>query len=89
MNRSKYPYKPTRPVAPGLQLEEYLEVRNFSYEEFAQRCSCSPQLISGIVSGEAPISDKLARQFERVLGMDANIWIGMERNYRRLLAEKA
>ena len=75
-------YKPDYAVAPGSVLAEYLETRGISQAEFARRCGCSPKLISDIVAGVAPVSLETALQFERVLGLKATVWLGIESEYR-------
>ncbi len=82
MVRASYRYEPDYAVPPGSVLEERLEVHNISHAEFARRCGRSPKLISEIISGKAPIEPKTAVQFERVLGVDAGIWLGIESDYR-------
>ncbi len=89
MAKSKYRYKPDYSVAPGNLLKEYLEVRGWSYAECARRCELPPKLISEIASGKAPIEPSTALQFEKVLGMDADIWLGMEQRHRLFQARKA
>ena len=75
-------YKPDYAVPPGWVLEEYLETRGISQAEFARRCGCSSKLISEIVAGAAPINPETALQFEKVLGLAASIWLGIESDYR-------
>ena len=77
-----YPYRPDYAVPPGSVLKEYLEARGLSNAEFARRCGRSAKLISEIVSGKAPVEPDTALQFERVLGMDARIWLGIEADYQ-------
>ena len=77
-----YPYRPDYAVPPGSVLKEYLEARGLSNAEFARRCGRSAKLISEIVSGKAPVEPETALQFERVLGMDARIWLGIEADYQ-------
>ena len=77
-----YPYRPDYAVPPGSVLKEYLEARGFSNAEFARRCGRSAKLISEILSGKAPVEPETALQFERVLGMDARIWLGIEADYQ-------
>lgn len=89
MPQKTYPYEPDYAVPPGWVLGERLEVHGFSQAEFARRCGRSPKLISEIVTGKAPIEAKTALQFERVLGVDAGIWLGLERDYRLHQARKA
>ena len=78
-----YPYKPDYIVPPGWVLEEYLEVRGISPGEFPQLCGRSPKLIAGIIAGEMPVDAATAAEFERVLGLAAHIWRGIEERYRQ------
>ena len=86
MAKKVYPYEPDYVVPPGWLLEEYLEVRGWSVGEFAGRCGRSPELIAGIIAGEAAVDAAMAGELERVLGLAAHIWLGMEEGYRSHLA---
>ena len=82
-------FSPDYAVPPGWVLEERLEVEGISQAEFARRCGRSPKLISEIVSGKAPLEPGTALQFEKVLGVDASIWLGIESEYRLHRAREA
>ena len=82
MARKTYQYQPDYAVPPGWVLEERLEVNSISQAEFARRCGRSPKFISDIIAGKAPVEAKTALQFEKVLGVSANIWLGIEKRYR-------
>ncbi len=75
-------FRPDYAVPPGWVLEERLEVQGISHAEFARRCGRSPKLISEIIAGKAPLEPGTALQFEKVLGMDASIWLGIEAAYQ-------
>ena len=75
-------YQPDYAVPPGWVIEERLAAHDISHAEFARRCGRSPKLISEIIAGKAPIEPKTAVQFEKVLGVDAGIWLGIETDYR-------
>lgn len=77
-----YRYQPDYAVPPGALLEEYLAARGLSTATFAHRCGLSAELISEILVGSAPLEPTTALQFERVLGMDARIWLGIEADHR-------
>lgn len=77
-----YRYEPDYAATPGWLVEDHLNARGLSQAELARRCGRSPKLISEIVSGKAPIEPETALQFERVLGVDASIWLGIEADYR-------
>lgn len=81
-------FHPDYAVRPGLYLQEVLESREISQAELARRCGRTPKLISDIISGKNPVEPETAIQFERALGIDANIWLGMETDYRLLMARK-
>ena len=75
-------YQPDYAVPPGWVIEEHLAAKRMSHAEFARRCGRSTKLISEIIAGKAPVEPKTALQIEKVLGMDASIWLGIEADYR-------
>ena len=77
-----YQFQPDYAVPPGWVLEEHLEVSGISPAEFARRCGCTPQHISEIIAGKAPVEAETALLFEKELGLAAGIWLGIERQYR-------
>ena len=77
-----YSNEPDYAVSPGQVLEEHLDAREMSHAEFARRCGRSAKLISDIISGKAPVEPRTALQFEKVLGMDASVWLGIESDYQ-------
>ena len=83
------PYEPDYAVPPGWILEEHLESRGLSLAAFARRCGCSLKLIGEIVAGEAPVEPGTALQFEKALGLGADIWLGIESSYRLHKAREA
>ncbi len=81
-------FTPDYAVSPGCVLEERLHAYDFSQAEVARRCGCAPKLISAIIAGEARLEAKTALQFEKVLGVDARIWLGMEADYQLARARR-
>ncbi len=82
-------FAPDYAVSPGQVLQERLEVMGVSQAEFARRCGRTPKLISEIIAGKAPVETETAIQFERVTGLHASIWLGIESDYRLLLARQS
>ena len=82
-------FAPDYAVPPGQVLQERLEVMGMSQAEFARRCGRTPKLISEIIAGKAPVEIETAIQFERVTGLHATIWLGIESDYRLLLARQS
>ena len=75
-------YAPDYAVPPGWILKERLDAQGMSATELARRCDRSAKLISEILAGKAPIEPRTALQLEKVLGVDAAIWLGIETDYR-------
>lgn len=82
-------YRPDYAVPPGAILEECLETHGISPAEFARRCGRSAKLISEIIAGKAPVEPETALQFEKVLGVDAGIWLGIETDYQLYRARES
>ena len=82
-------YAPDYGVPPGWILEERLDVQGITHAEFARRCGRSPKLISEIIAGKAPLEPETALQFEKVLGVEAGIWLGIESDYQLYKARAA
>ena len=80
-------YRPDYGVPPGRLLDEFLGGLGISAREFSRRCGRSAKLIVEIIAGKAPVEPETAMQFERVLGMGADVWLAMEAHYRLRLAE--
>ena len=83
-----YSYRPENAIPPGRLLATHLAAREMSQAECARRCGRSPKLISEIISGKAPIQPETALQLERVLGLRSSVWLGIENDYRLLLARQ-
>lgn len=83
-------FTPDYAAAPGAVLKEYLQVRNLSPAAFAQLCDRPLAVVQGILDGDTPVDPDTAQQFERILGLAAYVWLGIEQDYRAHLArEKA
>ena len=89
MTNPTYAYEPDNAIPPGWVLAERLEAHNISHAEFARRCGRSTKQIGEIISGMAPVELETALEFERVLGVHAEIWLGIEADYRRNLIKPA
>ena len=88
MSKSAREWKLEYAIPPGLVLQEHLQARGYSQAEFARRCGRSPKLISEILAGKAPLEAKTALQFEKVLGLKAHVWMGIESQYRLFLIQE-
>ena len=66
---------------PGEHLAEMIEERGWSQAEFGRIADLSPKLVSTIVSGKNRVSPDTAIKLERVLGLKAYIWTGLQSNW--------
>jgi len=72
---------------PGDTLAEQLEYTGMSQAELATRMGRPKKTINEIIKGKAEITSETAIQLERVVGVPADFWMNLERNYRLRLAE--
>ena len=89
MMTKTYQYRPDYAVPPGSILKEHLEARGISRATFARRCGRSAKFISEIIAGKAPVAPETAQEFEKVSGIDADIWLGIEKDYQRYRARES
>jgi len=71
-------WSPDWAIHPGDHLEEHLEAREWSQAEFARISGLSKKLVSQIINGKNPVTPETAIKLERVLGMKAYIWAGLQ-----------
>ena len=77
------------PVPPGELLAETIETVGLSQAELARRMGRPAQAINEIVRGTKEITAETAIQLERVLGVPAHIWLGLEAEYQHTKARRA
>ncbi len=82
-------YRPDYAVPPGDVLNERISAHGISQAELARRCGHSAKLISEVINGKAPLNPRLALGFEKVLNVDASIWLNLETDYRLHEAREA
>ena len=73
-------------VPPGEYLEEVIVELGMSKNELAQRMSRPAPKLSAIFTGDKAITPDTALQLEKVVGVPAHIWTGLEAEYRLTLA---
>src|SRR6266436_10281385 len=71
-------WMPNWAIHPGALLEEHLEARGLSQAEFARLAGLTPKLVSTIIKGVNPVTADTAIRLERVLGLKAYIWTGIQ-----------
>ncbi len=74
-------------IAPGEFLEEVIDDLGMTKDEFAVRMNRPAAKLSQIFSGKKTITPDTALQIEKVTGVPAHIWTGLESEYRLTLAK--
>ena len=75
-------------IPPGEYLEEAIAELGISKDELA-RCMNRPAAkLSAIYKGDKAITPETALQLEKVVGVPAYLWIGLEAEYRLILARQ-
>jgi HTH-type transcriptional regulator / antitoxin HigA len=74
-------WSPNWATHPGDHLAEMIEDRGWSQAEFSRIADLSPKLVSTIISGKNRVSPETAIKLERVLGLKAYVWTGLQSNW--------
>jgi HTH-type transcriptional regulator/antitoxin HigA len=80
-SEGKTNWSPNWATHPGDHLAEMIEDRGLSQAEFSRLADLSPKLVSTIISGKNRVSPETAIKLERVLGLKAYIWTGLQSNW--------
>ena len=75
-------------VPPGEYLEEVIAELDMSKDELARRMRRPPAKLSAMFKGDKAITPDTALQLEKVVGVPARIWLGLESEYRLTLARR-
>jgi HTH-type transcriptional regulator / antitoxin HigA len=67
---------------PGDTLLETLEHKGISPAAFAERLGKPLDFVMEIIQGKASISEPIAQQLEKELGISAQFWLERERRYQ-------
>lgn len=75
-------------IPPGEYLAEVLEDLGMSQADLARRMGRPSQAINEIAHGKKAITPETAIQLEKVTGVPAHVWTGLEEEYRLILAQE-
>jgi addiction module HigA family antidote len=81
----RYTWKPNYAVPPGGTLQETMRCLHVTQADLAKRTGLLKKTIYEIIRGEAAITPETALQLEKVLGVPASLWLGLERNYKEAM----
>lgn len=68
---------PSQPIHPGEMIKDEIEYRGISQKDFAAEIG----MPASVLNGKRAVTTEYALLFEAALGIDANIWIGMQAAY--------
>ncbi len=74
-------------IPPGEYLEEVIDELGISKSELASRMSHPPSKLTQLFKGKKAITPATAIQLEKVTGVPAHIWTGLEAEYRLVPAK--
>lgn len=89
MGKRELSFRPDYAVPPGETLREVLESASMTQAQLASRTGRPRKTINEIIKGKAALTAETALQLEKVLGVPASFWLGLERVYRENLARIA
>ena len=69
-------------IPPGETIKEQLEIHNISVCEFSHQMNITEQQAQDLLNGELELTEHIANQLEKVLGLKAKFWNNLERLYR-------
>ena len=72
-------------IPPGEGLQEEAEFRGITTREMAELCGESVKNIEGVYRGAREITSELADKLEKILGIGAYVWLGLEEDYQETL----
>lgn len=75
-------------IPPGEYLEEVIGELGMTKDELATRMARPASKLSPIFKGDKSITPDTALQLEKVVGVPAHIWLGLESEYRLTLARQ-
>jgi len=76
-------------VPPGEFLEGVIGELGMTKDELARRIGQPATALSSILRGTMAITPDMAMQLEKAVGVPANIWLGLESEYRLALARES
>ncbi len=76
-------------VPPGEYLEEVTGELGMTKDELARRMGLRATELGAVFRGTTPLTSDAAMQLEKAVGVPANIWLGLEGEYRLALARQS
>ena len=68
-------------IHPGEIIKDEIAVRGITQKKLAEQMGVSYTVFNEILNGKRPVSTEYALLLEAALGIDANIWLGLQSDY--------
>lgn len=84
-------FKPNYAVPPGETLQEMLEEKNWSVQDFSNISQIPTSDLEGILNSKVKIEEEVAFKLDKATGISRTFWLNLQKNYdatiQRLEAE--
>jgi addiction module HigA family antidote len=68
-------------IHPGEMIKDEIESRGMTQKELAAMTGITRSVLSEVLNGKRSVTIEYALLFEAALGIDADIWIGLQADY--------
>lgn len=75
-------------IHPGEMIKDEIMARGLTQKELAQQMGVSYTVFNEILNGKRPVTTEYALLLEAALGINANIWIGLQTDYNMQKAKQ-
>lgn len=82
-------FKPGYAIPPMETLKELLEDRELALQQVAESADLPIGKLKAVMEGETAITEPIANGLEKALGIPANFWLNLEKNYQETLKRLA
>ena len=75
-------FRPEWTSAPGSTIQNMLERRGLSIDELSDVLGSAPTDVFGLITGNIPITDELAKKLTELVGGTEQFWLNREAQYK-------
>lgn len=68
-------------IHPGEMIKDEIMARGLTQKKLAQQMGVSYTVFNEILNGKRPVTTEYALMLEAALGINANIWLGLQADY--------
>ncbi len=78
---------PSRPIHPGEMIRDELEYRGISQKSLADGIGIPPSVLNAVLKGKRSVTTEYALLLEAALGIEADLWLGLQSEYNKQVAK--